>query len=388
MAVLLGCKEESIGQYPTDGTPPQKISNPTVTNIKGGAIISYMLPNEKDILYVKAEYTLPNGQKKEMRSSAFANTVKVMGYSRSVKSEVKLISVDRSRNESEPVICEIEPFDSPIFDVVRSVTVIPGFGGIKLNWENPEKADVVVGVLLKNDELIYESIDNIYTSVAAGNASVRGISDGEKDFGIYVRDIYYNYSDTVFLTLTPWKEVKLDSKLWRGGTICSNTFTISPYGTGNLSILWNGATTIESASEMVYINNSVATPIFISLDLGVTSKLSRFRFWGRYQYSFTLHHPKEFEIWGTNDVNAFNDPCSFDGWTKLIEGISTKPSGPDAVAFAQLTSEDVALAIAGEEYEFPLEVPSVRYVRYRCMRTWTNSTSMFLTELAFWGNPQ
>jgi len=388
--LLLGaCEEEERGQYPVDSTAPQKVSNPVVKNIKGGAVITYTLPNERDILYVKAEYTLPNGQKKEMRSSAFTNSIQVLGFSRAVKTKVNLISVDRSRNESEPVVCDIEPLDSPIYDVLQSLNVIEGFGGIKLNWLNEDKADVVIGVLMKDEDNIYQPLDNIYTSAPSGSASVRGIEEGEKQFGIYVRDIYNNYTDTLYLTMTPWKESELDKKQFRAMTLCSS-FTLSQYGTTNEAVLWDGAPNVSetgSAATMYYVN-STGVLIFVSIDLGVNCKLSRFKFWGRRNYTFTLHHPREFEIWGTSNATAANDPCSFDGWELLLTGESVKPSGNvNAVTFAELPSEDVALAAAGEEYEFPLEIPKVRWVRFRCLRTWTNSQSCILSELTFWGNP-
>lgn len=384
LLTLITCKEEPIGQYPVDHVPPQKVSNPVVANLKGGALITYTLPDEKDLLYVKAEYTLPNGQKKEMRTSSFTNSIRIVGFSRSVKAEVRLICVDRSRNESEPVICEIEPLDSPIFDVYNSLNVIASFGGLKLGWENLDKADVVVGVLLKNEENVYEPLDNFYTSVASGVGTVRGLPDEEQDFGVFVRDIYDNYTDTLFLTLTPWKETELDKKLWRGMTTCS-LFTASQWG-GAITVLWDGVAVAEGTGTY-YLNTTSSEKIYFTIDLGVTAKFSRFKFWGRKDWYFNLHHPKEFEIWGTSDpVVANGDPCSWDGWELLTSGISEKPSGPDVLANDKLTTEDKALAAAGEEFEFPLEAPPARYIRFRTLRTWTDSQSSFIAELTFWGN--
>src|SRR5690554_443058 len=110
------CKEENIGQYPIDNIPPQKISNPVVMNKKGGATIKYDLPLDEDLLYVKAVYKLPNGEQKETLAPDFVNTLSIKVFARSAKTNVQLMSVDRSKNESEPVVVEIVPLDSPISD--------------------------------------------------------------------------------------------------------------------------------------------------------------------------------------------------------------------------------------------------------------------------------
>lgn len=380
--LLTSCKEEVIGQYPVDSTPPQKIANPLVTNIKGGATIKYDLPQDKDLLYVKAIYKLPNGEQKETLASAFVNELTIKGFARSTKTNVQLVTVDRSQNESDPVTVEIEPFDSSIFEIYESLSVIASFGGIKLNWENTTNEEVMVGVLYKDEENSFVPLENFYSSVDLGDVAVRGLESKETEFGIYIRDIFNNYTDTLVLKLTPWEESELDKKLWRGMPLCSS-FTLSTWS-DPINKLWDGKTIVGLGD--IYYLNTTSDRIFFTIDLGVTTKLSRFKFWGRNEWYFNLHHPKEFEIWGTNDpVVATGDACSWDGWELLLSGVSEKPSGPDATPFANLSSEDLALAHAGEEFEFPLEVPLVRYIRFRTLRTWTDSNSSFLGELTFWG---
>ncbi|MCK3683905.1 DUF5000 domain-containing lipoprotein [Maribellus sp. YY47] len=377
------CTEEPIGQYPVDETSPQMISNPVVTNFKGGATIKYELPGDKDLLCIKAVYTLPTGEKKEKLASAYIDELTIEGFAKATKTSVSLIAVDKSRNESAPVVVEIEPLDSPIFDIYSSLSVIASFGGLKLTWENPEKNDIVVGVVAKNEEDVFVSVENFYTSVSSGLGTVRGLEAKETEFGIFIRDIYNNYTDTLFTVITPWEESELDKGLWKGMPLCSS-YTLSQYG-GAISVLWNGVT-LADGYGCYYINRTSSDPIFFTLDLGVSAKFSRFKFWGRNEWYFNLHHPKEFEVWGTNDPNVANGgACSWDGWELLLSGTSTKPSGDDATSFANLTSEDLALAYTGEEFEFSLDVPAVRYIRFKTIRTWTDSNSSFVSELTFWG---
>lgn len=382
MIFLASCNEEPVGQYPVDNDPPQKISNPSVQNLKGSATIKYDLPDDPDLLYVKAVYALPNGKQKMKIVSAFINELTIEGFAKATKTTVSLFSVDRSKNESQPVTVEIEPLDSPIFDTYATLSVIASFGGLKIAWENPENKDIVVGVVYKDKDNNLVPLENFYTSVTAGAGAVRGLKAEETEFGIYIRDIFNNYTDTLFVTLTPWEESELDKSLWRGLPLCSK-FTISQWG-GAFTKLWDGVT-IADNTDVWYINTT-SERTFFTIDLGVKTKLSRFRFWGRNNWYFNLHHPKEIEIWGTNDPLVANgDACSWDGWELLLTAKSEKPSGGGATSFTNLSSEDLALARSGEEFEFPLEVPNVRYVRVRTLRSWTDSNSSFMAELTFWG---
>jgi hypothetical protein len=385
---LSSCKEEEIGQYPVDKIAPKPVNVTGVENLKGGVTVFYEFPDDNDFLYVKAIYKLPNGQEKYMSSTE--NYLTIKGFARSTQTEIQLISVDRSRNESNPVSVTIEPLDSPIFDVYASLQIDPAFGGIKMSWENEINEDVVIGVLTKSNDVVYESLDNFYSSVSSGNGTIRGLAAENTDFGFYVRDIYGNSTDTLFLMLTPLEEVALDKKLWTEMPLCSSFAISSGAGwSGAMSKLWDGAT-VAGLGQIYYLDHTATgtgVPIFFAFDLGVSCKLSRFTFWGRDQWYFNLHHPKEIEIWGTNDINvARGDACSWDGWELLLSCSSTKPSGDEPIANADLSNEDKALAAAGEEFEFPADVPVARYIRFRCLRTWTDSQNLFLGELSFWGS--
>lgn len=126
---LISCKEDIIGQYPVDKIPPGSIENPSVENFPGRSKITYKLPPDDDLLYVKAQYVRPNGKQVEERVSYLNNTIEVKGFGKSKKTTVKLIAVDRSRNESRPVSLEIEPEDSPIYDILKTLKVITSWGG-------------------------------------------------------------------------------------------------------------------------------------------------------------------------------------------------------------------------------------------------------------------
>ena len=383
-SVFFSCKEDPIGQMPIDKIPPKPVSNPVVTNLPGGAKIQYQLPDETDLLYVKSYFTLPNGTFQEVRTSSFANTLEIRGFGKATTMTIPLISVDRSRNESEPVYVDISPEDSPIYDIRQSLYVIAGFGGFKIDWLNPLKSNIVVEILKKDEEGDFRSIESFYSSEEIANKAVRGQEAVESEFEIFVRDTYNNYTDTLNITLTPWYETQLDKSKF-AALPRSSKFELHNYGNSNMSIMWDGNITPDN--NIYYIMMQDLYPPYFAFDMGVKAKLSRFRLWTRYDYIYQLHAPKEFTLYGTNDPVIANNPDSDNSeWIELVTCSSYRPSGLSYEEPA--TGEDRAYANAGDEFEFPLEAPEVRYIRFQSWTSWSGTWGLFVSELTFWGSPE
>jgi len=380
--------DEFNGQFPVKKTPPAPVTllPDGVVNFPGGATITYQLPDETDLLYVKAVYQMPDGSVKEEKASVFSNTLTLRGFGRATTVKVQLITVDRSRNESSPVEVEIHPEESPIYNIFESLDVKEGWGGFTLQWNNPLKEKIVVQVLRLNDD-VYEPIEAFYSEAAAIRQSVRGQPAVRADFGIYVRDVYNNYTDTLKLSMTPWYETRLDESKFVGIPL-STRFTISVNGTGDMTVLWDGITSANSLTGLYYINPWLYPP-YIAINLGVKVKLSRFRIWSRSDYEFQLHHAKELQLYGTIEPMVGNNPESQNTeWTQLSPEsfISVRPSGLDVSVPA--TAEDIAYCREGEEWEVPLDAPVVQWVRIQQVSSWTGSYGLTFEEIRFWGAPQ
>ncbi|MGV8135690.1 MAG: DUF5000 domain-containing lipoprotein [Mangrovibacterium sp.] len=382
------CKEEPIGQYPTDKIPPKPVENVTVENFPGGATISYDIPEEEDLLYVKIPYQLPNGKMRTNKSSVFENQITIKGFGKSKKEKIALISVDRSQNESEPYYVDIEPEDNPIFSIHSNMVIQEAFGGLKLFWENPLKEEIMVGILRKNELGELQYVDNFYSSVVDAAAAVRGLDSVKTTFGIYVRDAYENYTDTSLMDLKPLYEQQLDKALFKSmGQPSIFNYVTSTTGVGPMPRIWDNIYNYP-VLNLFYISPGGTIKPYFTFDMGVVAKLSRFRFWGRRDYLFSLHNPKFFEVWGTNDRDVAADGMTQGwennpAWIKLLDGESKRPSGGQLGD--PLTDEDIAYAEAGEEYEFPLNVPPVRYIRYRSLISWSGSLGLHVNEIDFWG---
>ncbi len=380
--ILTCCKEDYVGQYPVHSTPPPPVSNVSVQNLHGKAILTYDLPEVDDLLYIKALYTTSNGQKKEMSSSAYSNNIVLKGFGKGQKQQVTLLTVDKSYNESSPVTVEIEPLDSPIYDVFQSLNVVESFGGVSLIWENPLREDLVLEALIKDEtDSQYKYIETIYSSEAVAKKAIRGLDSKPIDFAFYFRDIYSNYTDTLYTQLTPIFETELDKSKFVPLRL-SSKFTLHSYG-GAMTKMWNN---IYNVDNDLYYVNVAQEKIYFGFDMGIEAKLSRFRLWTRRNYMYQLHHIRTFEIWGTSNAAATTDPDNWDGWVKIMDCESIRPSG--ATEGGAPTSEEEQYLLGGEEWEVPLEAPSFRYMRLKINSTWSNSAAAFINEISIWGNPK
>ena len=80
LLTFVACEELEHGPSSTDSVNPSKVENVTITPINGGFNISYDLPKDKDLLYVKAVYTNNKGIEAEVKTSAFNNKIQILGF--------------------------------------------------------------------------------------------------------------------------------------------------------------------------------------------------------------------------------------------------------------------------------------------------------------------
>jgi hypothetical protein len=164
------------------------VSDVKIENTAGGAKLTYTLPDDEDLLYVKAVY-LRNGEVCESRTSLYKDTLKVEGFGDIQPREVKIMAVDRSRNESTPVSVTVEPLEPPVITIGKSLSLETNFGGIDLMWENNNRAEVSVVILQESDSLMeYIPLETFYSSVVDGKGTVRGMDTIPYKFGVYVQD--------------------------------------------------------------------------------------------------------------------------------------------------------------------------------------------------------
>ena len=251
LTVFSGCKEEYIGQYPVDSVAPKQVSNVQVQNMKGRVVLTYTLPEEDDLLCVTARYVLQNGVKREMSSSAYSNKIELKGFGKGRKYQVELYSIDKSYNESAPCVVEVEPEDSPIYDVFHTLQLFDAFGGVKLHWENPLKENVVLGAMMKESDGTWKHVETIYSSEAVADKAIRGLDAKPADFAFYFRDIYDNHTDTLYKEMTPLFEEEMDKSKFMEFPL-GKYFTHNNFGSKSMTGMWNNVYNVEK--DLFYIS--------------------------------------------------------------------------------------------------------------------------------------
>lgn len=388
--VFFSCEEDVRGPLVKDGVAPSQVSEVMVTNLPGGAKIAYKVPDDEDALLVEAVYKLDNGKVVTSKSSIFKNFIMVNGLRKMEAQDIQLITVDRSDNRSEPVMVTIHPETAPIDKLYSSFELVEDFGGIRLNYENDEKiaAELLLYAEDEKGNLVYSQ--SIFISDdQRSHHSFRGFPPVATKFGISAIDRWDNATEILQVEKTPLEETQLDIQKFRELLLPGD----EPGGISGwvMPLLWNGSIDEPGFHTNHTAPGSIVPPYtegnhIFTMDIGVLAKLSRFKFWQRQQNTldglYSHGNPKIFDVWGAAELPANGDP-SFEGWTKLIEdGEVIKPSGGPA---GTNSAEDVAAAARGEEFEFPIEAPPIRYFRFVNKRNWAGTKFMFLVEINFWG---
>lgn len=380
------CKEDSIGPLEKNDTPPGQVSGVAVENGPGNAKISYKLPLDQDLLYIKAVYNLANGQEMEVKSSYYNNSLLVEGFGDTNTHDVKVYAVNRSEIASAPVIVKVKPLENPIWGVFRSLKVVPDFSGLNFKASNPAKADLAIEVLkFENGKYVANPKNNIYTSVTDIDKSIRGLDTTAQKFAVTIRDRWLNYSDTLYTTLKPLYEAILAKSLYR--SVSLPTDVGQQYSGTGLQKMWDGD--IINWPNISLTSTGVATPQWVTFDLGQAAILSRIVIWnypeylnsGRmYYYGGNL---KKFEVWGSDNPPADG---SYNNWVLLGSFNSTKPSGS---AYGVQTAEDYTFANSGISYTFAAgNNKKVRYLRIKSITNWQGTSFMSIAELQCYGDPR
>lgn len=374
MLIINSCKQDKLAPVENDGVAPGPIKNAIVTNLNGAAKISYSVPSDPDLLYIKAQYTTKQGVVREVKVSKYNSDLTVVGFADTSPYQVSLYAVDKGENVSQPVVVTVTPKTPPYALVRDSIAVTPDFGGLNVVFKNYTEGSMAIIVLATDTLGQFVPINTFYTKLKGGDFSTRGLPSVDTKFGIAVRDRWGNISDTLLINLTPIFEEKLDRTKMRGLMLPTD----APLGyNGIISALFDG----NLGNDQYYHTGDAARmPQWLTFDMGVTAKLSRLSWFMRQGFYYTLHNPRVVEIWGSNNPNPDG---SFNGWTLLASHTQIKPSG---LPEGQLSQDDIDAANAGETVKFPIDAPKVRYIRFKTLKNWSNGSYVNFNEIMMWGN--
>ena len=162
VVLVNSCDKNNLQPILNDGTPPGKINITSTKRIPGGFEVIYTFPNDKDLLYVKAIYTLTNGKVSEVKASYFNNKLIINGFGDTLEHNVKLYAVDRGENISESVEFSDKPLLAPVKLVENSMSIKADFGGARFSWKNETKAPLMIMVYAEDSTGRFREFQTIY----------------------------------------------------------------------------------------------------------------------------------------------------------------------------------------------------------------------------------
>jgi hypothetical protein len=364
-------------------TPPGPITNLIYTPINGGFDITYDLPSDKDLLYVKAVYKNTKGEIAEVKASTYDNKLQILGYGDTEEKEVSIFAVDRSENLSEAVTFTASPLTPPVTIIQETMEITADFGGAKYKWTNEQKAPLAILFFAKNANGEMENVRTIYSSQSETSFAIRGFESTPQPFAAVVRDRYDNYSDTIYpktpdKLLTPLFEERLDKTQFTKVVLDNDDNWDAWEGD-----YWNSFD--DDLNSIVHTQGDQPRPSIMTIDLGQTVVLSRFKLYQRAEsqshFAFTHGNPKLYTVYGAKELPSETDG-NLDNWIKLRDCESIKPSG---LPIGSNTDEDMEHFYNGDEYTFE-EGIEIRYFRLAVNETWDGAGFINFSELTFWGN--
>lgn len=380
IAVFSGCKEEEVNSPLSKGEKPGKLSVLSITELAGGAEITFKAPLDKDFTYAEAVYSPKAGKENRVTSSPYEDTMVLTGFTQAGTYKVTLYAVAKGGVRSEPLEVEIPVAKPSFLEVFENLRVVDDFSGFTVVYENPAEQPIRITVL-RYDPLTrrFTTEHTHFSSDAQGSFRRAGYTDPE-EFRFVVTDRWENNSDTLVQTVTPLEEFEMDK-----GKFASHPlppFNNLPYDSYTLfAQIWN-----NSIGNFYYARtgwmSSQAGPIDFCIDIGVKAKLSRVKMnhpcsANNVYTAFSRYTIRDFEIYGSNDPNPDG---TWESWDRVGVFESIRPSG--------MSNEEVRHfgCVTGEDFFVPGETGGYRYYRFKILRQW-GGTGFFsgIDELTFFG---
>lgn len=379
---IVGCKEsEIIKLYSSDKSIPKQVLNLTQEGIFGGAILRYDLPDDPNLLYVKAVFTLPNGKNSEVKGSFYSDSLVIEGYGESGTYPAKVYSVSVGEVLSEPVLIDITPLTPPNQAVIDSLIISGTYGGIKVEVNNPTKAQLAISILRRTADSPWQLVTTEYVKLERYSFYVRGQEPIETIYGFVAKDRWENESMIREETITPILEIKCDPTKFSSYVLPTDN-TDYHRSFGGIAALWDEG--FGEGKQLFVTQPGLGMDdegaLWLTFDMGSFYYLNRYVWWPRWykQEQYKAGDPKRWEIYGSA---APNPNGSFDeSWILLGIFENLPPSGEHVP-----TAEDREFAKRGIDYMLPEGLPPLRYIRIKFLENY-GSNIYTMQEITWYGS--
>ena len=385
LTILIFAVSSCSKQDDGDTTPPSVLIVDTVTPTNGGGIISYTLPNDNDILYVRAEYTNSNGVDVSRASSSHNNSIEIDGLNQTTALTITLYVVDENYNQSAPVYVELVPLESFIYLVQESIEVNTDLGGFRITWENIQSKTVYVFIHIDNG--IDEEIRILSSNNSSESIAVRGLPSEEITISTRIEDFDEN-STTLEVkgTLTPLFEQVIDKSTWT--LVTSQSVNGNAWEGASVNFWDNVIDTTNNNSDNSYFmiwrdlnGGSLNWPLDLVIDLNKNVKVTRFTVWQRaywyngpsdIPYYFQEENMKSFNLYASNDAQVWEELGQFD---------IGDPRDPDG----NIPQSALDSAANGHEFELDEVSESFRYLKFSVTSNFGSEAYVNGSEITMYG---
>lgn len=379
--ILLACEDNES----QDTTPPGSLSVENIIPSNGGGIISYSLPSDSDILFVRAEYTNSLGFDVYRVSSSHNNSIEIDGLNQNTPLQVRLFVVDENENMSQPVEVEFTPLPSFIFLVQESITITPDLGGVKIEWDNIAEKTVYIHLHILNGT--EEDIRILSSNSLEESIYVRGLESIEMTFLTKVEDFDGNITDLEEkATLTPLFEEMIDKSTW---TLMSQLSVDGNQWEGQTTAFWDDVvdTAQTNADNSYFIiwrdaNGGILDwPLDIVISLNKNIRIHRFKVWQRaFWYGGPTGIPYYYQEENMRSFTLYASNNTVD-WTLLGEYDIGDPSDENG----NIPQDFMDVAANGHDFDLEGVSEKFRYLKFSITSNYGSDTYVHGSEITLWG---
>src|SRR5699024_5900399 len=110
---------------------------------------------------------------------------------------------------------------------------------------------------------------------------IQNLGAGSYNLGYYVKDKFENYSDTVYTNITTLAEEELDKPKFSNTELPTDSWQNPRFGSSFVNLYDDTALPFKGGDGMSFWSALVdSLPIWITIDLGQTAKISKFKLYG------------------------------------------------------------------------------------------------------------
>ncbi|WP_106827898.1 DUF4959 domain-containing protein [Parabacteroides pacaensis] len=402
---MIACSETT---EKSDKEAPGQIQDVRFVPLNGGGYFMYTIPTDPDFLYVKAEYTLDSGETIYKSSSTYADTLYIEGLGQVKEYEVKLYSVDRSENLSAPVVMKVTPLYPNPDAVLETLSVVPGFSSLVVNWQNEllQKVDIYIDIKVDGKEALKVYSSNLQTD----RFMIENLEGKPHTVTAYVKDSYGNMSKTKDCgSVTPYVDGKISKDQWsflRNERLYGNKWDYTsnkdpllqkPYpeyqGTfrddslknakeshfeGRIEKFWDDEIDNSEKRNLNYFHTGPQSyPFSYFIDMGRTIQASRVALWQRDTDLYAGENVIVFEIWISDDATPED---GITDWEYVGTYNIVKPS--DAILAKNEAIEGHHFILYPDDPKF---TKPFRYLRFKAIKRGSAGNTGCMSEITVYG---